>query len=153
MWHFTLRDAWKPGHQLRHLAIHLSQMCHTPLGLDKRVCTWSQSKSYCSSALWRLPSLTTGTSVPNDLFHEGATQAHSLAQAWWRVLTGSNLSTNKISSLYVIGFLKNIFVISKTIGLIERCFIIQNIININYMSSLLLGINRKCVGNIFRPVT
>lgn len=42
MWH-PGPSTWKPGHQPRHQAIHLSQMCRAPLGLGNRVDTWSQS--------------------------------------------------------------------------------------------------------------
>lgn len=37
-------STWKAGHRLGHPAIHLSQMCHTPLGLVYGEDTWSLSR-------------------------------------------------------------------------------------------------------------
>lgn len=75
--HLSL-STWKPRHLLGHLAIHLSQMCHTPLGLGKRVYSWSQSRA--TTALQGFPFTTRGTSVRHYLFCKAPAEPRSLAQ-------------------------------------------------------------------------
>lgn len=109
-------STWKPSHQLGHLAIHLSQRCHTPLGLGNRVDTWSHYRA--STALQGLPSLTTGTSVPRDLSQKGPAEQHSTA------LTRQLQRQQKqayVSMQSQSGF--NCHVVIKTFGLIwqQRC--------------------------------
>lgn len=97
MWHLG-PSTWKPGHQLRHQAIHLSQMCRAPLGLGNRVDTWSQSTELATPCrsfhLWQQLHLFLRICPIKD--QQNHIQRHN------KVDTGSNVSINKIICFHAV---------------------------------------------------